>query len=592
MTPKGDIKMRKKISLNLTKKLMIFSILLLFIPTIMLGIISYYEAKKQLDDAGKKELQNSVGYALTVIDELDQKVKNKELSLTEAQNIVIETFLGKKSADGLRIRSDKIKLGKFTYMFINSKDGYTLYHPDSKNDNRPSWNDKDKDGKYVTREIIKNGLKGGGFTTYKWTKVNSSQITDKIVYSAVDPHWGWIVSAGAFMDDYNAGANSILHTLMLILGVALVLGMVASYILIRKLISIPITGISSSLEKLADGQLNLDLVKVKAKDEIGSLATSFNRMVVYLRDLVTQVNHHSQIVAASSEELTANSEETSHATEQIASTVQGVMSGVDKQVHNVEETAQTLNEISFNIQQIAQNAQNVTTTAFEATDKALEGGETIQTAVKQMASIKQTVNGLSELIKHLGDRSQEINQMSVAITEIASQTNLLSLNASIEAARAGEHGRGFAVVADEIQKLAEQSSDSAKQISHLISAIQEETQHAIESMGQATQEVETGIQTVHTAGVSFGNIEQAIKGVSSQINQVSEAVQEMVAGAENVKQSMNIVKEISLNTSEGTQEVSAATEEQLAAIEEIASSANTLTKMSEELRQLVNQFKL
>jgi methyl-accepting chemotaxis protein len=116
-----------------------------------------------------------------------------------------------------------------------------------------------------------------------------------------------------------------------------------------------------------------------------------------------------------------------------------------------------------------------------------------------MRLIHDTVQDLSKVIRGLGERSKEIGEIVAVITKISSQTNLLALNAAIEAARAGEHGRGFAVVADEVRKLAEQSAQSAQQISELITHIQKETLNAVQSMDQATKEVQSGLDVVDSA---------------------------------------------------------------------------------------------
>lgn len=209
-----------------------------------------------------------------------------------------------------------------------------------------------------------------------------------------------------------------------------------------------------------------------------------------------------------------------------------------------------------------------------------------------MNSINQTVTGLANVVKGLGERSKQIGQIIEVITGIAEQTNLLALNAAIEAARAGENGRGFAVVADEVRKLAEQSAQSAQQISMLITAIQQETNEAVQSMEMATKEASNGIVVIHTAGESFVEIKNAIEEVAVQIQEVSASVQQMSAGAEQIVQSMQLVSKIAESAASGTQEVSAATEEQLASMQEISASAVSLSKMAEELQQLIQKFKI
>ncbi|WP_400244540.1 methyl-accepting chemotaxis protein [Niallia sp. JL1B1071] len=381
-------------------------------------------------------------------------------------------------------------------------------------------------------------------------------------------------------------------TILVVLGIIAILLGVTIAIYMGRIISKPVIVISETVKKIANGDLTVDEIKVKNRDEIGELANSFNHMSRNLRELIHQVGSNAEQVAASSEELTASSEQTSQATEHIAEAMQEVVEGVDKQVNSVEETSQTIKEMAIGIQQIAKNAQGVSSTAIDASEKALEGGQVLKNAIGQMYSINETVKELSVVIKGLGERSKEIDQIIEVITGIAAQTNLLALNAAIEAARAGDHGRGFAVVADEVRKLAEQSAQSAQQISQLISTIQVETKKAVQSMEVATNEVISGIEVANMAGESFEHIESSITGVTNQLQEVSSAVQQIAAGSEQISQSMKLITEVSESTASGTQGVSAATEEQLASMEEIASSSNALSKMAAELQMLIGKFKI
>jgi methyl-accepting chemotaxis protein len=272
--------------------------------------------------------------------------------------------------------------------------------------------------------------------------------------------------------------------------------------------------------------------------------------------------------------------------------MQQVATGVDQQVKSVEETSKTISEMSIGIQQIATNAQDVSQTALEASEGAKAGGQVITNAIQQMNFINENVTGLESVITGLGESSEEIGKIIDVITGISDQTNLLALNAAIEAARAGEHGKGFAVVADEVKKLAEQSSNSAKQISQLVLKIQNETKTAVQTMESTSKEVNEGIGVVNTAGQAFSLIETSIEAVNVQIQDVSSAVQQMAAGSEQMVSSMSLIIKVAEESASGTQEVSAATEEQLASMEEITASAQTLSNMAEELQLLISRFKV
>jgi methyl-accepting chemotaxis protein len=386
--------------------------------------------------------------------------------------------------------------------------------------------------------------------------------------------------------------NMVARLFAMILPICILILLFLSLIgwMVSKMMIMPVVAMEKAAQKMASGDLTIGKMEVKNKDEIGELANSFNLMAGNLREVIGEVGSHAEQVAASSEQLTACAEQTGKATQQIVDTMQEVSAGVEKQLQTVEDVTQTVSGLSLAIQEIAHHAQAVSSTANQATETCSEGEQAIQTVVRQMTLISQTVGGLAEVIKGLGEHSKEIHQIIEVITGISAQTNLLALNAAIEAARAGEHGRGFAVVADEVRKLAEQSAQSAQQVSRLIAHIQGDTDKAVKSMEIATKEVVSGIELASVAGESFAHIHATVNEVTTEIQKVSAAVQQIASGAEQTVHFMNAVREIAETASSGIQEVSAATEEQLASMEEISSSAHSLSKMAEHLQMLIGRF--
>lgn len=309
-----------------------------------------------------------------------------------------------------------------------------------------------------------------------------------------------------------------------------------------------------------------------------------------IRYLIDQVHVRAGRVASSAEELTFSSEEIGMATEHIAFTIEKVAIGSKNQVRSVEKSLEAMNIMSANVQQIAVIAEHVSNTSFETSEKAAEGNSAIQTAVRQIISISETVDELAVTVKALGERSKEIGQITEVITDIAEQTNVLALNAAIEAARAGNHGSGFAVVAGEVRRLAEQSAHSAQEIAQVITKIQDETSNVVQTMEDTTTEVAEGIGVVHIAGQSFEEIRRSVTEVANQIKEVSTAVGQMSSGTGQVAQSVHLIAQVAEETASGSQYVLSNTEEQLASMNEIALSANSLSEMSEQLRMLTGKF--
>ncbi|UOF91291.1 methyl-accepting chemotaxis protein [Fodinisporobacter ferrooxydans] len=343
------------------------------------------------------------------------------------------------------------------------------------------------------------------------------------------------------------------------------------------------------MRKIGKGDLGYRLTP-KSRDEFGQMQFELNKMALGLADIVRKVSTSAEQVAASAQELNASVDQVSIANSHIISLMQEVATGSEHQAKSTDEANTSIHEMSMSIQEIASNAQSVSSSSIQAADIARSGRDSIRQTIAKMESIHTVVNGLADTVKHLGDRSQSIGQITQVITDIASQTNLLALNAAIEAARAGEHGRGFAVVADEVRKLAEQAAISSKQIVHLISAIQQDAEHAVSITETTTQEVSEGIKAVHSAGESFNKIENSFHQVADEIEQVSASVQEMAAGTEQIVETMNQISVVTLTTASRTQSVSADTEEQSASIDTISASASTLSKMADDLQHLVGRF--
>lgn len=385
-----------------------------------------------------------------------------------------------------------------------------------------------------------------------------------------------------------AAQASLITSLVILLAIVL-FGVIGWFI--SRMIVNPIKKLQALMKQAGDGDLTVQ-GDYRSKDEVGQLNVSFNDMISTLRTILQQVTNTSELVAASSEELTANSEETTKATEMIAHTMEEMANGSTQQIQSVEETVIIVKEVSAGVTQIASNARLVEITANEASEKAVLGNEAIGQAISQMKSINHTVNGLSGVVRGLGEKSNEIGQIIESITNIASQTNLLALNAAIEAARAGEQGRGFAVVADEVRKLAEESAKSAQQIASLISSIQGQTHEAVQSMDQATEEVDTGITVVNKAGESFQQIQHSVSQVANEIQEVSIAIEQISKSTDQIVSNVDVIADVSETVSAGTQNVSAASEEQLASMEEIASSSSALSQMAEDLQVMINKFKL
>ncbi|WP_258296388.1 methyl-accepting chemotaxis protein [Paenibacillus peoriae] len=374
-------------------------------------------------------------------------------------------------------------------------------------------------------------------------------------------------------------------------GSIFIVAILVVYLLIRHMVS-PLTKLSASVNTITKGDLTHEPLLFKNKDEIGTLARDFNDMTMNLRNLITQVNDTSMLVASSSQELSASAQATNRAGEHSVNVTIELADGAHTQLQNLEGSYKAIQDMSRFISDIAGNADIAMNKAADNVQKARLGRESMDSTTSQMGVVSESIGDLSSIIHTLGSHSKEIENIVGTIASIAEETNLLSLNAAIEAARAGEEGQGFAVVAGSVRKLAERSVHSATQISELISLIIAQMDKAGETMKRSTDEMMQGKELIISAGRSFSEIEVSISDMSSQSEQISATVRDLALISEGLVEAIQNTVMVSNHTAKGAESLSASSEQQLAAMQEVESSAALLSSLAEKLQVLVENFKI
>lgn len=352
----------------------------------------------------------------------------------------------------------------------------------------------------------------------------------------------------------------------------------------------PIKDLMGALEKLSTGDFTVQLKT--SDDELGQVNAKFNTMVNQIKELVTTIKTVSEKSAEQSQFLFSAVETNNSNSSTITRNMAEMSDSVSKQSTSISESVISLQEISSGVTTIADNTSELSDISLQMKEQSEKGNQNVEQVIEQMNSINTSVKNSVDTIEKLQNRSQEIGQIVQVITEIASQTNLLSLNASIEAARAGENGRGFAVVADEVTKLSEESRNSADQIIELIRYIQDETAYAMQAISEGEKNVVKGIEVVKETGSLFRGMYIATDSVTSQIQEVSAATQEMVAETEQITASIEQLAVLAEKNSNVSDEIRNSTEKQQSSFAKIFDSAEQMKQVSGQLETLVDKLRV
>jgi methyl-accepting chemotaxis protein len=463
----------------------------------------------------------------------------------------------------------------------------------------------------------------------------------QIFYLQKDPT-SWLVKSSSVLDQASteiaksldetsksAARASTLSTTLTTGGtfLALVWGFVVAYYT-AKSITEPLTHLITVAREIGDsGDLDQN-IDIHRNDEIGALATTFNNMVAYLkemagvsaavaegdlaievvprskrdtlgnafvrmqhglqdlvrttRDSAGQVSAGSNQVAGAADESAKVSVQASSAIEEVTSTmhemsinVQNVVKNTQIQASSVAETSASIDQMVTSIQRVADTAKVLLDIANRSREEVVTGIATMEKATDGLNRTNHAIQSSAEIINVLGHRADDIGKIIEVIDDLAEQTNLLALNAAIEAARAGEHGLGFAVVADEVRKLAEKSTQSTKEIADLIQSIQREARQAVENMERSTRIVEEGLSLGNDLGSALHKISNVVTEVYKFSQEIGAATAEQSVGSSQIAKATGRLTEI-------TQEINSAVEEQ-------ASGAQAVVRAMDKMRELVQQ---
>ena len=386
-------------------------------------------------------------------------------------------------------------------------------------------------------------------------------------------------------------SNLSIIIILAVLASILLIGFIMSFKMARSITS-PLIKIAGQMEQISKGNLILEPLSIKSKDEIGELMEAVNEMGNQLRKIVQDIHHASDTMSKQSSDLLSSSKELKEGSNQIAATMQELSAGAESQANSASELSEAMGMYMDKIYQIHRNGKEMFDKSREVLELTDNGSKLMNQSKKLFDYMFTGMQSNMKKIKKLDERSKQISKLVEVIQSIADQTNLLALNAAIEAARAGEHGKGFAVVADEVRKLAEQVSSSVVDIQKIVEEVHSETNKVTKSFELGFQQVESGMDSMNETSAAFQQIKETIKEISERINNAQNDLTDMLSTSESINDSISNIASISEEAAAGIEQTSASAATANGSAATIASHAESMSNLAGDLQSLVKRFQV
>jgi methyl-accepting chemotaxis protein len=338
------------------------------------------------------------------------------------------------------------------------------------------------------------------------------------------------------------------------------------------------------------GEVTRVAIEVEAYGEFASMIDGINGTIESLHGIVTELTDAGINIGSVSQSLLSAGQEMNAMVTQLSSSLEQIADGAKAQAQQIGEASRESEGVGKTASNTLERAQGMNQMTEKANLSAAEGSKAMTQTIKTTDPMLQGSQESVKSIESLSKSSEQIQEIVDVIRDIATQTNILAINAAIEAVRAGKQGKGFAVVAEEVKTLSADSKSQAKKISGLVQSVQKETQDTVETIKTMADNVGLGKQSIEQTSKAFVDISQSIESTSATSKEISGAAGEQKKSIDAVSQSLDKINGIAGDTSTASTQSAEAAKRLTGKMQELTGTATTLATMSESLQQTVGRF--